>query len=144
AHRAGHRRLHRPSCEPAHRAGGQFGGRGGDCGVGAPGVSFWALKKLEKTESSLPCASYMRSGTNPGLDLDPWRHEMKRALMVSAVSLSAFLAGCGGSDDGPTPQFPQNADIWQALGGDAKAPAAVAKVVDDAATGLLGDPKEAP
>jgi hypothetical protein len=70
---------------------------------------------------------------------------MKRALIVSAVSLCACLAGCGGSDDNnPTAQFPANADIWQALGGDAKAPAAVAKVVDDAATGLLGDPKEAP
>lgn len=69
---------------------------------------------------------------------------MKRALFVSAASLCAILSACGGSDDGPMPQYPQNADIWSALGGDAKAPAAVSKVVDDAVTGLLADPQEAP
>jgi hypothetical protein len=70
---------------------------------------------------------------------------MKRALMVSAASLCAFLSGCGGgSDDPPQRQFAQNADIWQALGGDAQAPAAVSKVVDDAVTGLLADPMEVP
>ena len=70
---------------------------------------------------------------------------MKRALVVSAVSLSALISACGGGDDKPPmPQFPQNADIWAALGGDAKAPAAVSKVVDDAVSGLLADPVEAP
>jgi hypothetical protein len=69
---------------------------------------------------------------------------MKRALMVSAASLCALLSACGGSDDGPKTQFPQNSDIWAALGGNDKAPAAVSKVVDDAVTGLLADPKEAP
>ncbi|EPX98808.1 hypothetical protein C404_06370 [Ralstonia sp. AU12-08] len=43
-----------------------------------------------------------------------------------------------------TAQFPQNADMWSGLGGDASAPAAIAKVVDDAVSGLLADPKEAP
>jgi MFS family permease len=40
ADRAGHRRLHRPPCEPAHRAGRQFAGRDGDRAVGAAGVSL--------------------------------------------------------------------------------------------------------
>jgi hypothetical protein len=71
---------------------------------------------------------------------------MKPALILCAASFSAFLSACGGGDDDPMPkaQFAQNQDIWMALGGDAKAPAAVAKVVDDAAAGLLADPKEAP
>lgn len=70
---------------------------------------------------------------------------MKRTSVVSAAFLCAFLSACGGGgDDSPPVQFAQNADIWAALGGDAKAPAAVSKVVDDAVTGLLADPKEAP
>lgn len=70
---------------------------------------------------------------------------MKRALIVSAASLCAFLSACGGGGDNrPMAQFAQNADIWASLGGDAKAPLAVSKVVDDAVAGLLADPKEAP
>lgn len=70
---------------------------------------------------------------------------MKRALIVTAASLCALLSACGGSDDDrPASQFAQNKDIWDALGGDAKAPAAVSKVVDDAVANLLADPKEVP
>lgn len=70
---------------------------------------------------------------------------MKRALILCSASLCALLSACGGGgDSAPLAQFPQNQDIWAALGGDAKAPMAVAKVVDDAAAGLLADPKEAP
>ncbi len=65
-----------------------------------------------------------------------------RTLAVVAAA-SALVAACGGggADDR---QFPQNADMWQGRGGDAGAPVAVAKVVDDAVAGLLADPKEAP
>ena len=66
------------------------------------------------------------------------------ALTVLAVFSASLVAACGGGDDGPTRQFPQNADMWTALGGDSGAPAAISKVVDDAATGLLADPKVAP
>jgi hypothetical protein len=70
---------------------------------------------------------------------------MKHALILSAATLCATLSGCGGGDDPMSKaQFAQNQDIWLALGGDAKAPAAVGKVVDDAVSGLLADPKEAP
>jgi hypothetical protein len=69
---------------------------------------------------------------------------MKRTVMTIALTLCAAIAACGGSDATPTKQFPQNADIWTALGGDTGAPAAVSKVVDDAVSGLLADPKEAP
>ena len=72
---------------------------------------------------------------------------MKRAMLLSAVSLCALVSACGGGGDDPPAQMPQfaaNVDIWNALGGDAKAPAAVSKVVDDAVAGLLADPKEAP
>jgi hypothetical protein len=70
---------------------------------------------------------------------------MKRTLFLSSACLCAVLSACGGgNDDKPMAQFPQNNDIWLALGGDAKAPAAVGKVVDDAVAGLLADPKEAP
>jgi hypothetical protein len=70
---------------------------------------------------------------------------MKRTILTLVLTLSSAIAACGGSDTaGPTRQFAQNADIWQALGGDASAPAAVSKVVDDAVSGLLADPKEAP
>lgn len=70
---------------------------------------------------------------------------MRTALIASIVS-AAILTACGGGDDNPTPQpqYPQNADMWQGLGGDSAAPAAVSKVVDDAVSGLLADPKEAP
>lgn len=68
---------------------------------------------------------------------------MKRFLFP--LILCSTLAACGGGgDDAPVAQFPQNKDIWLALGGDATAPAAVSKVVDDAVAGLLADPKEAP
>jgi hypothetical protein len=75
---------------------------------------------------------------------------MKRSLLITALALSAStaLVGCGGGDDNhndqPTTQYPQNADMWQGLGGDSAAPQAVSKVVDDAVSGLLADPKEAP
>ena len=80
---------------------------------------------------------------------------MKRALLLVLTLTTATLSACGGGDDTPTPmasmastastaQFPQNADMWSGLGGDASAPAAIAKVVDDAVSGLLADPKEAP
>lgn len=68
---------------------------------------------------------------------------MKLCTLAAVVAASAMLAACGGGD-GPARQYPQNADMWQGLGGDAGAPAAVAKVVDDAVAGLLADPKEAP
>ena len=64
--------------------------------------------------------------------------------ILSLVMVSAAIAACGGSDTVAVKQFPQNADMWTALGGDTGAPAAVSKVVDDADSGLLGDPKEAP
>ncbi|MCA7951550.1 hypothetical protein LGM43_14880 [Burkholderia seminalis] len=58
------------------------------------------------------------------------------------------LSACGGGDSpitSVTPaQYPQNADMWAGLGGNAAAPAAIARVVDDAVAGLLADPKEAP
>lgn len=67
--------------------------------------------------------------------------------VASAIFLSANLLACGGGGT-PTPipvvQFPQNANIWTALGGDAKAPAAVESVVGHAVSGLLADPIEAP
>ena len=73
---------------------------------------------------------------------------MKRALLPLLVVISPILVACGGSSSNtPAPQvvqFQQNSDIWAALGGDANAPAAVAKVVNDAVGGLLADPKEAP
>lgn len=73
---------------------------------------------------------------------------MKRAVLPLLVVTVSLLAACGGSSSSAPPppiaQFQQNADIWAALGGDAKAPTAVAKVVNDAVTGLLADPKEAP
>lgn len=72
---------------------------------------------------------------------------MRTQTAVVGLSLCAALAagafGCGGSDKHAA-QNPQNTDIWVAIGGDSGAPAAVSKVVDDAVTGLLGDPKEAP
>jgi len=70
---------------------------------------------------------------------------MKRTFLPATLLLCSVLAACGGSDyNNDSRQFPQNADIWTRLGGDAQAPAAVSKVVDDAVTGLLADPKEAP
>lgn len=72
---------------------------------------------------------------------------MKRALLPVLFASCAMLSACGGSSSTQaraTPQFQQNADMWGALGGDTNAPAAISKVVDDAATGLLSDPKEAP
>jgi hypothetical protein len=69
---------------------------------------------------------------------------MKLCTLAAVAAASAMLAACGGGGDGPARQYPQNADMWQGLGGDAGAPAAVGKVVDDAVAGLLADPKEAP
>ncbi|MDE2147777.1 MAG: group 1 truncated hemoglobin [Burkholderiales bacterium] len=71
---------------------------------------------------------------------------MKRSLLALAVVASSTLVACGGGGGGSTntAQFPQNTDMWQGLGGDTKAPAAVSKVVNDAVTGLLADPKTAP
>jgi hypothetical protein len=74
---------------------------------------------------------------------------MKLSLLSAVVLAATALTACGGGSDGtpaspPVAQFPQNADMWAGLGGNANAPAAIAKVVDDAVTGLLADPKEAP
>lgn len=69
---------------------------------------------------------------------------MRRFLLVLAVAATALLSACGGGGGSPVRQFPQNASLWEGLGGDAGAPKAVAKVVDDAVSGLLADPKEAP
>lgn len=72
---------------------------------------------------------------------------MKKFLIAIVVATSSILVACGGSSNqapAATVQYPQNQDIWQALGGDANAPAAVSKVVNDAVAGLLADPKEAP
>jgi hypothetical protein len=69
---------------------------------------------------------------------------MKLFLICGALAGAGLLAGCGGGGDDVVRQFPQNADMWAALGGDAAAPAAISTVVDDAVAGLLADPKEAP
>jgi hypothetical protein len=69
---------------------------------------------------------------------------MKVLLVSGAVAGLLLLAGCGGGGSDVVRQYPQNADMWTALGGDESAPAAIAKVVDDAVSGLLADPKEAP
>lgn len=68
---------------------------------------------------------------------------MKLCSVAAVAAASVMLVACGGGDD-PVRQFPQNADMWQGLGGDAGAPVAIAKVLDDAVAGLLADPKEAP
>ena len=68
---------------------------------------------------------------------------MKFCTLAAVAAASAMLVACGGGD-GPARQYPQNADMWQGLGGDSGAPVAVGKVVDDAVSGLLADPKEAP
>jgi hypothetical protein len=67
--------------------------------------------------------------------------------IASVTLLAASLVACGGggtSTPMPVAQFPQNANIWAALGGDAKAPAAVESVVGHAVSGLLADPIQAP
>jgi hypothetical protein len=67
--------------------------------------------------------------------------------IASVTLLAASLVACGGggsSTHTPVVQFPQNANIWAALGGDAKAPAAVESVVGHVVSGLLADPIEAP
>lgn len=72
---------------------------------------------------------------------------MNKFLIAILIATTSALTACGGSGSqstAATAQFPQNQDIWQALGGDANAPAAVSKVVNDAVAGLLADPKEAP
>ena len=68
---------------------------------------------------------------------------MKYFLILGAIAGLCVLGGCGGGND-VARQYPQNADMWTGLGGDAGAPMAVSKVVDDAVSGLLADPKEAP
>ncbi|MDE2160517.1 MAG: hypothetical protein KGJ30_16500 [Burkholderiales bacterium] len=71
---------------------------------------------------------------------------MRQSLRISIAAATLALAGCGGGDAPPPPgpQYPQNANLWAALGGDAAAPMAVRKVVSDAVNGLLADPMEAP
>jgi hypothetical protein len=69
---------------------------------------------------------------------------MQRIFLPILLSGCSILAACGGGGDQSLAQYPQNKDIWMALGGDTAAPAAVSKVVDDAVSGLLADPKEAP
>lgn len=75
-----------------------------------------------------------------------------KLILTSAAALT-FVA-LGGCNDGsssspaamtmPTVQYPENAAIWTAIGGDTGAPAAVKTVVGDAVTGLLSDPVTAP
>ncbi|AOI60039.1 group I truncated hemoglobin [Burkholderia diffusa] len=73
---------------------------------------------------------------------------MKRSFFIACIAGVTLLSGCGGGDSSissvTSAQYPQNADMWAGLGGDAGAPAAISKVVDDAVAGLLADPKEAP
>ncbi len=75
---------------------------------------------------------------------------MNKYLLSMLLCNCALLAACGGDSSGKAAppvqigQYPQNNDIWQALGGDSAAPATVSKVVNDAVSGLLADPKEAP
>lgn len=74
-----------------------------------------------------------------------------RSMAATAV-IATTLAACGGGGTNPpvaakaavVAQFPQNANIWAALGGDASAPAAVESVVSHAVNGLLADPIQAP
>ena len=66
-------------------------------------------------------------------------------VLATATLLSLAACGGGGSDNpATTVQYPENAAIWTALGGDSAAPAAVQAIVGDAVTGLLNDPVEAP
>lgn len=69
---------------------------------------------------------------------------MKLAVFTGALISACLLSACGGGGETVARQFPQNADMWVALGDNAHAPAAISKVVDDAVSGLLADPKEAP
>jgi hypothetical protein len=71
---------------------------------------------------------------------------MKRAFIPLLATLPLLmLAGCGGdSSPRPTAQYPENAAIWVALGGDTGAPAAVKSVVHNAVVAVLNDPVEAP
>ncbi|WP_227753973.1 MULTISPECIES: hypothetical protein [Ramlibacter] len=70
---------------------------------------------------------------------------MKLAFASASLACACLLSACGGGGGTTVArQFPQNADMWVALGDNAHAPAAISKVVDDAVSGLLADPKEAP
>ena len=71
---------------------------------------------------------------------------MKHAYAATLATMTlASLTACGGGDIGtPTVQYPENAAIWSAIGGDSAAPAAVQGIVAAAVTGLLNDPVEAP
>jgi hypothetical protein len=72
----------------------------------------------------------------------------QKIISIASITLTAAsLLACGGggtSMPAAVVQFPQNANIWAALGGDTKAPAAVESVVGHAVAGLLADPIEAP
>jgi hypothetical protein len=73
---------------------------------------------------------------------------MKSVLVPAAVLTLSVLGAChddnSSSPAHSTVQYPENAPIWTAIGGDTGAPAAVKTVIGDAVTGLLSDPVTAP
>ena len=75
---------------------------------------------------------------------------MRITLVPVAVLTLTALGACHDDNSSapaaamPVVQFPENAPIWAAIGGDTGAPVAVKTVVGDAVTGLLADPVTAP
>jgi len=69
---------------------------------------------------------------------------MKAVLILMAAVATMALAACNDSNNAPAVQYPENAAIWSALGGDGGAPVAVKTVIGDAVTGLVSDPVTAP
>ncbi len=70
---------------------------------------------------------------------------MKIRYITALATLAVLaLAACHDSDNNPTVQYPENAAIWTALGGDAGAPVGVKAIIGDAVTGLVSDPVTAP
>jgi hypothetical protein len=71
-----------------------------------------------------------------------------RYTCALAISLAALaLAACNGSDNNGMAnavQYPENAAIWTALGGDTGAPVGIKTIIGDAVTGLVSDPITAP
>jgi hypothetical protein len=78
---------------------------------------------------------------NVGLLTDVRKSIRQYQLRAAQARIYVSISSSGSV---PVPQFPQNANIWASLGGDATAPAVVESVVGHAVTGLLADPVEAP